>query len=150
MFLTKTFPNFFSVSTGLYEESHGIIDNYFEDSETNKTFNVYSKETHTDRYWFKEGEPIWVTASKQDKTVGSCQWPATDSFSEDILSDFMAYDPTFNFTQRLDLSYDWLFKKDLDLVMTYYHNPDVSSTFTYSLANHKPIEINSISLKFNT
>lgn len=62
------------------------------------------------------------------KRIGSCQWPATDSFNE-LLSEFIAFDTSFNFSKRLDLSYEWLFEKDLDLVLTYFHQPDVSICF---------------------
>lgn len=67
MFCTKTFPNFFSLSTGLYQEVHGIVDNYFKDSKINRTFDIYSKKTHEEKFWFTEAEPIWLTANKQGK-----------------------------------------------------------------------------------
>ena len=128
MFCTKTFPNFFSISSGVYQENHGIIDNFFKDSKLNKTFDVYTKQTHREKFWFDKFEPIWVSAIKQGRKVGSCQWPATDPFDH-ILSEFLEYDHSLNLSTRLKLSYDWLFNKDIDLVLTYYDQPDVSGPF---------------------
>ena len=128
MFCTKTFPNFFSISTGLYQEHHGIIDNYFRDLKLNKIFDIYTKETNNERFWFSNVEPIWQTAINQGKTVGSIQWPATDPFGK-YLGGFVPYDRATSFSSRLDLTYDYLFEKDLDLVLTYFDQPDVSCCF---------------------
>ena len=143
MFCTKTFPNFFSISTGLYQDVHGIVDNYFKDLELKKTFDVYSNETHTEQFWFTQGEPIWLTAARQGKTIGACQFPATDPFT-DILNEFLPYNPNLNFSSRLELTYDWLIKKDLDLVLTYYHNPDDIGHYHGPFSSQVQQEINQI------
>ncbi|CAF0741783.1 unnamed protein product [Brachionus calyciflorus] len=65
-FSTVTFPNHWTLVTGLYEESHGIIQNIMYDPVLNKTFNLGMPETYT-KEWFGQNkltEPIWATNQK--------------------------------------------------------------------------------------
>ena len=67
-FPTKTFPNHYSIATGLYPEHHGIIENNIWDFGT--TFTIGKREeVQNSRWWF--GEPIWVTAEKQGQVAAS-------------------------------------------------------------------------------
>jgi ectonucleotide pyrophosphatase/phosphodiesterase family protein 5 len=62
-FSTITFPNHWTMVTGLFEESHGIVQNHMYDPTLNKTFHYTSPETQT-LEWFgqnKLAEPIWAT-----------------------------------------------------------------------------------------
>lgn len=76
VFPTSTFPNHYSIVTGLYPESHGIIDNTFTDPSKNATF-VHYNEARFDSSWWK-GAPIWQVAQEQGLRVFSHYWPATD------------------------------------------------------------------------
>ena len=60
---TITFPNHYSIVTGLYPESHGIIGNQFYDPDLKANFSFYTGAT--DSKWWQNGEPIWTTARKQ-------------------------------------------------------------------------------------
>lgn len=60
---TKTFPNHYSIVTGLYPESHGIVHNSFYDADVNMSFSP-SSHVQADPMWWK-GEPIWYTAKRQ-------------------------------------------------------------------------------------
>jgi len=67
-FPTKTFPNHYTLATGLYPEHHGIVDNNVYDF--NDLFTIDDHNDVTDgRWWW--GEPIWVTAEKQGQTAAS-------------------------------------------------------------------------------
>uniref|UniRef100_A0A3Q2DVP1 Ectonucleotide pyrophosphatase/phosphodiesterase 2 n=1 Tax=Cyprinodon variegatus TaxID=28743 RepID=A0A3Q2DVP1_CYPVA len=48
---TKTFPNLYSIATGLYPESHGIVGNSMYDPIFDATFNLRSKEKLNHRWW---------------------------------------------------------------------------------------------------
>ena len=65
--LTKTFPNHFTLVTGLYEESHGIVANTFFDPVFNDTFylDAVSKNYLDSKWW--NGEPVWITNQKAFK-----------------------------------------------------------------------------------
>ncbi|MCA1636950.1 MAG: ectonucleotide pyrophosphatase/phosphodiesterase, partial [Acidobacteria bacterium] len=75
-FPTKTFPNHYTVATGLYPEHHGIIANNIYDFGTIFTLNK-REEVQNSRWWL--GEPIWVTAEKQGQRVGAFFFPGTEA-----------------------------------------------------------------------
>ena len=60
---TITFPNHYSIVTGLYPESHGIIGNQFYDPDLKANFSIYTGAT--DPKWWQNGEPIWTTVRRQ-------------------------------------------------------------------------------------
>jgi hypothetical protein len=80
-FVTSTFPNHFSMVTGLYEESHGIINSVMHDPRLNKTFVLEREETHTFE-WFGQNpqvEPVWTTNQLAGGSRASlASWPGSD------------------------------------------------------------------------
>ncbi|ELW69426.1 Ectonucleotide pyrophosphatase/phosphodiesterase family member 1 [Tupaia chinensis] len=82
---TKTFPNHYSIVTGLYPESHGIIDNKMYDPKMNAFFSLKSKEKFNPE-WYK-GEPIWLTAKYQYLKSGTFFWPGSDVEINGVLPD---------------------------------------------------------------
>jgi predicted AlkP superfamily pyrophosphatase or phosphodiesterase len=76
VFPSKTFPNHYSIATGLYTEHHGIVGNTFYDPEFKATFRIRDqKELENPRWW--GGEPIWVTAERQGVKCGTIYWPGS-------------------------------------------------------------------------
>lgn len=72
VFPTKTFPNHYSIATGLYPAYHGIVGNTFRDPDSNDSFypgNVDPK------WWL--GEPIWETAVNQGLQAATYFWPGS-------------------------------------------------------------------------
>ena len=80
---SKTFPNHFSIATGLYAESHGVVGNRFWDSERNEGYSMGDTLDVWDASWYR-GEPIWVTAEKQGMVTASYFWVATEAAISDI------------------------------------------------------------------
>jgi predicted AlkP superfamily pyrophosphatase or phosphodiesterase len=67
-FPTKTFPNHYTVATGLYPQNHGLVENNVYDFGT--VFSMSKREeVENPRWWL--GEPIWVTAEKQGQVAAS-------------------------------------------------------------------------------
>lgn len=64
VFPSKTFPNHYSIATGMYAENHGLIDNTFYDPHFDATYRLGDTLTVRDGRWYG-GEPIWVTAERQ-------------------------------------------------------------------------------------
>src|SRR5690606_27469156 len=64
-FPSNTFPNHYTIVTGLYPANHGIINNDFFDPKRGAVFR-FNQPNARDPYWWK-GEPIWVTAIKQGR-----------------------------------------------------------------------------------
>uniref|UniRef100_A0A673LDT4 Ectonucleotide pyrophosphatase/phosphodiesterase family member 2-like n=1 Tax=Sinocyclocheilus rhinocerous TaxID=307959 RepID=A0A673LDT4_9TELE len=78
---TKTYPNLYTITTGLYPESHGIVGNSMHDPGFDANFNIRGKEKLNHRWW--GGQPIWITAVKQGIKAGTFFWPL-DSALKDI------------------------------------------------------------------
>jgi len=76
-FPSKTFPNHYTIVTGLYPEHHGIIANSFYDAAIGRKFTVSDTAvTHDPRWW--GGEPLWITVERQGKKSASFFWVGSD------------------------------------------------------------------------
>lgn len=76
VFPSKTFPNHYSIVTGLLPKHHGIISNKMYDPELNKKFTTAPEDVSDSRWW--QGEPIWITAEKQHQSSATYYWPGSD------------------------------------------------------------------------
>ncbi|CAK7299768.1 Ectonucleotide pyrophosphatase/phosphodiesterase family member 1 [Vulpes lagopus] len=104
---TKTFPNHYSIVTGLYPESHGIIDNKIYDPKMNAFFALKSKEKFNPE-WYK-GEPIWLTTKYQGLKSGTFFWPGSDVEIKGILPDISKmYNGSIPFEERILAVLKWL------------------------------------------
>lgn len=61
---SKTFVNFYSLATGLYPERHGMVSNSPWDATHQRHFSA-REGSPQDPFWW-DGEPIWITAERQD------------------------------------------------------------------------------------
>jgi predicted AlkP superfamily pyrophosphatase or phosphodiesterase len=76
VFPTITFPNFYTMATGLYPEHHGIVSNTMVDSSLGR-FALRDRAAVGDPRWWG-GEPIWATAVRQGKRAATFFWPGSD------------------------------------------------------------------------
>jgi predicted AlkP superfamily pyrophosphatase or phosphodiesterase len=124
-FPTKTFPNHYTVATGLYPANNGIVDNNIFDFGT--VFSMSRREeVENPRWWL--GEPIWVTAQKQGQIAGSFFFVGTEA-------PVMGIRPTFwrNYNggvppqMRVDTVLKWLdlpVDKRPTMIAMYFSDPD--------------------------
>ncbi|CAF2147959.1 unnamed protein product [Brassica napus] len=70
---TLTFPNHYSIVTGLYPAHHGIINNRFVDPVTGEVFTMAS---HEPEWWL--GEPLWETVVNQGLKAATYFWPGSE------------------------------------------------------------------------
>ncbi|KAM5286114.1 ectonucleotide pyrophosphatase/phosphodiesterase family member 3 isoform 1-T1 [Hipposideros larvatus] len=104
---TKTFPNHYTIVTGLYPESHGIIDNNMYDVNLNKNFSLSSKEKDNPAWW--QGQPIWLTAMYQGLKTGTYFWPGSDVAINGTLPNiYMPYNSSVPYEQRISTLLKWL------------------------------------------
>uniref|UniRef100_UPI00398EC2D3 ectonucleotide pyrophosphatase/phosphodiesterase family member 3-like n=1 Tax=Pristiophorus japonicus TaxID=55135 RepID=UPI00398EC2D3 len=76
MYPTKTFPNHYTIVTGLYSETHGIVDNNMYDVKLNKNFSLSGDEKNNPIWW--GGQPLWLTAMYQGLKAGTFFWPGSE------------------------------------------------------------------------
>lgn len=75
-FPTKTFPNHYTVVTGLYPQNHGLVENNVYDF--GEIFRIDDRKKVEDSKWWL-GEPIWVTAEKQGQIAASYFFVGTEA-----------------------------------------------------------------------
>lgn len=77
-FPSVTFPNHYTLATGLYPESHGVVGNTFWDPTLKAEFYYTDPTRSLDPKWW-HGEPFWVTAEKQGIRSAVHMWPGSEA-----------------------------------------------------------------------
>ena len=77
-FPSKTFPNHYTIVTGLTLAHHGIISNNMRDADIPGEFSMSNRDVLADPRWWG-GEPIWNTAEKQGRKAGAMFWPGSET-----------------------------------------------------------------------
>lgn len=85
-FPSVTFPNHYTLVTGLYPESHGIVGNTFWDVELQEEFFYTNPLAMQPKWW--GGEPLWVTAENAGIRTAIHMWPGSEAH-------IMAVEPAF-------------------------------------------------------
>lgn len=107
-FPSKTFPNHYTIATGLYPQNHGIVENNIYDAGFDTVFTLSDRrEVENPRWWL--GEPIWVTAEKQGQKSASIFYPGTEGAIAGIRPTFWkTYDSKMSNNARVDALLSWL------------------------------------------
>jgi len=145
-FPTKTFPNHYTIVTGLYPDHHGIVNNGFYDPGMQMRYSI-SDRSSVENPDFYGGEPIWVTAEKQGVKAASFYWVGSEApIMATYPSFWKPYDHSFPFHQRIDTVMAWLQlpEKERPHLITWYvnepdskghylgpHNPELGKTIIY-------------------
>jgi predicted AlkP superfamily pyrophosphatase or phosphodiesterase len=104
-FPTQTFPNHYTLVTGLYPDHHGIVDNSMEDPALGR----FTMDNSLDPAWWNGGEPLWVTAGAQGLKTASMYWPGSDRVIRGHQPDlWVKYDKAFLADDRVDRLLTWL------------------------------------------
>ncbi|PYH90466.1 nucleotide pyrophosphatase family protein [Aspergillus ellipticus CBS 707.79] len=77
-FPSVTFPNHFTLVTGLYPESHGIVGNTFWDPELQEEFYYTHPAVSMQPKWWN-AEPLWMTAENQGVRSAIHMWPGSEA-----------------------------------------------------------------------
>ncbi len=75
---TLTFPNHYSIATGLYPEHHGIVENSFWDPALQAGFKFTNPADAGDGRWWG-GTPLWVLAEQQGMRTAAYFWVGTEA-----------------------------------------------------------------------
>ena len=76
-FPSKTFPNHYSIITGMYIDHHGIIANHFINPFTDEVYKLRDTNAVRNSKWYL-GEPFWTTAERQGIISASYFWPGSE------------------------------------------------------------------------
>ncbi|KAI6679615.1 hypothetical protein NL676_033496 [Syzygium grande] len=125
VFPTLTFPNHYSIVTGLYPAYHGIINNHFVDPHTGDSFNMGS---HDPKWWL--GEPLWETVANHGLKAATYFWPGSEvnKGSWACPENYCRfYNGSVPFEERVDtvLKYFDMPSSEMPVFMTlYFEDPD--------------------------
>ncbi len=125
----STFPNHYTLATGLVPDHHGIVNNSFWDKKNKVHYSMGDSATRNNAAYYL-GEPIWITAQKQGVKTGNVYWVGSDiAIKNTFPTYYKVFDekPTITFTARVDTVISWLNKKKVDrpkLIMLYFPEPD--------------------------
>jgi predicted AlkP superfamily pyrophosphatase or phosphodiesterase len=127
-FTTQSFPNMWSMATGAYVESHGIIANKFYDPEYDEYF---TQNKHELKWWNETNmEPIWYTAARQGVKTGVYFWPGSETVFYNLSShstfykNKTPYNENVPFHTKANQSMNWFLNGDYKFVCFYHNQPD--------------------------
>lgn len=127
---SKTFPNHYTIATGLVPDHHGIIANNFTERKTGRRFSLSNPETKFDGAFYG-GEPIWITAQKNGINAGIVYWPGSEVELQGIRpyvyhkydDNLMPFDQRIGEVKRLLTLPEAVRPR---LVMVYFSEPDAT------------------------
>lgn len=104
---SNTFPNHYTIVTGLWPAHHGVINNTMFDPASGQIFRNNLPTVRDSMWW--GGEPIWVTAVKQGLRSACSFWPGSEAEIDGVRPSFWKlYDYSIPFEKRLDELVGWL------------------------------------------
>ena len=107
-FPSVTFPNHYSLVTGLYPESHGIVGNSFYDPSLNETFHYSSPVNNGESKWWSQAEPIWITARRQGLISATCFWPGSEAEHGGLRPNYWKQFQFVGIEQELQWILEWI------------------------------------------
>jgi predicted AlkP superfamily pyrophosphatase or phosphodiesterase len=107
-FPSLTFPNHYTLVTGLSPDHHGVVNNTMFDPQLGK-FSMSSHKAVSDGRWWAEGTPIWETADQHGLRTATMFWPGSDADIHGRYPDYWrSFDINVTPVQRVDQVLAWL------------------------------------------
>lgn len=128
-FPSLTFPNHYSMATGLHPDRHGLVNNSFYDPGVHRFYSTRLPHTYTDPFFYG-GEPIWTTAGKHGIKCATFYWVGSEiDAPERRPSIWKKFEPDVSFRSRADSVIAWLSRPVTErprLIMWYLEEPDLT------------------------
>jgi predicted AlkP superfamily pyrophosphatase or phosphodiesterase len=122
-----TFPNHYTLATGLYPAHHGLVNNSFLDEKENERYSMGAKAKVRDGKWYG-GTPLWVLAEQQQMIAASMFWVGSEAEIKGIRpSYYYDYNESIPVIKRIQAVKDWLSlpeEKRPHLITFYLSEPD--------------------------
>lgn len=109
-FPSVTFPNHYSIVTGLVPDHHGIVNNVMLDPAIrDPVFALSSRSAVSNPLWWNEATPVWVSAARQGKITSAMFWPGTEVKIGGVQPrDWLPYSDAMTSQDRVDHLLGWL------------------------------------------
>jgi predicted AlkP superfamily pyrophosphatase or phosphodiesterase len=126
-FPTKTFPNHYTIATGMYPDKHGIIANSFYSYDKDMTYRIRDREKVEDGSFYG-GNPIWIQANKANMVTASYFFVGTEANIQGLKPTYYyRFDNSVKNEVRVNQAIDWLKlppKKRPHLITMYFSDMD--------------------------
>src|SRR5690606_15346101 len=124
-----TFPNHYTIVTGLRPDRHGIIHNSMHDADLG-SFKLSDREAVGNGGWWG-GEPVWVTAEKMGLPTATMFWPGTEAEIAGVRpTRWNQYDESIPPAERAARVASWLLEPDATrprIATLYFHSVDTQA-----------------------
>jgi predicted AlkP superfamily pyrophosphatase or phosphodiesterase len=105
---TLTFPNHYTLVTGLYPSHHGLVDNTFYDKKRDEMYRLGNRKAVEDSSWYG-GTPLWVLAEQQRMVTASFYWVGSESAVKGVRPTYYyRYNDSIDIDTRIQTVKDWL------------------------------------------
>lgn len=126
-FPSKTFPNHYTIATGLYPEHHGLVDNTFYDPGRGEMYRISKRSVVEDGSWYG-GTPLWVNAEKNGMVAASYFFVGSEADIQGVRpSYYYPYDGSTPNEKRVEQVLEWLRLPEAQrphLIMLYFSTMD--------------------------
>lgn len=103
-----TFPNHYTIVTGLYPSHHGLVDNTFYDKKRNETYRLGNRRAVEDSSWYG-GTPLWVLAEQQQMVTASFYWVGSEAAIQGVRPTYYyRYNELIDIDSRIQVVKNWL------------------------------------------
>lgn len=107
-FPSKTFPNHYTIATGMKPENHGLVDNSFYEPEKDLIYSMGNRDIVEDGYWYG-GTPIWVLAEQNGLKAASYFFVGSEAPVQGIHpSYYFNFDASVPNLSRVSKVFEWL------------------------------------------
>ena len=108
VFPSNTFPNHYTIATGLYTENHGLINNSFYSRQRDEKYSIYDRDAVGNGDWYG-GMPLWSLAESQGMLSATYFWVGSEA-------EIAGYRPNYSYAyssktgnkERFDKAIEWL------------------------------------------
>jgi predicted AlkP superfamily pyrophosphatase or phosphodiesterase len=107
-FPTKTFPNHYTIATGMLPENHGLVDNSFYDPKKEQVYSIGNRSIVEDGYWYG-GTPMWVLAEQNGIKAASYFFIGSEAPVKGVRpSYYYNFDGSVSNLTRVSKVFEWL------------------------------------------
>ncbi len=105
---TLTFPNHYSIATGLYPARHGLIGNTFPDPARDRWYSIGNRESVEDGSWYR-GSPAWSVAEENGVVAAAFYFVGTEAAIGGVRPTYWKrFDASVPGAERVDQVLEWL------------------------------------------
>ncbi len=105
---TLTFPNHYSIVTGMYPSRHGLVNNNYYSPSRKQFYGMKDPSTFKDGIWYG-GTPLWVLAEQQKMLSASFYWVGSEAAIKGIHPTYhYPYNEKISMDKRIEVVMNWL------------------------------------------